>query len=358
MENSNQLFAERFKSGRKLNGMSLQDLSDKLAEIGFEISRQALHKYEQGEVMPGSEVISKLSKAMNLKPDHFFRETVVEIGEVEFRKFVHLPAKDETRIIEQTKEYLSRYLELEDIMNIKSEFKNPLSNNAINSFEEVEKAAKELRDKWKLGNDPIMNVMELLEDHHIKIVELEAGDAFDGMQTLANGNIPVIVMNNLRLKKEDRKRFTALHELAHLILKFKKNLTTSQKETFCNQFAGAVLFPREVAERELGKKRQRLDIKELGFLKKQYGISIQAIVMRLKDLEIISENYCRQFFFYLKQMNWKIDEPVEYPVKQHSNRFDQLLYRAIAEEQISMSKAAALKNMKMYEFMDISNSLE
>ncbi len=350
MESLNEIFAERFKSARKMNGLSLQDLADKLEEMNFKISKQALHKYEQGEVIPGSEIIAMLCSALLVRPDHFFRESKVEMGEIEFRKLTKLPAKEENRLIEQTKEYLSRYLELEDLIGIKSAYKNPLSAVGISTFEEVEVAAKELRSKWKLGTDPIYNALELLEDHYIKIIEVEFDDAFDGMQTLVNGNIPVIVINNGRVKKSDRKRFTAFHELAHLLLSFKKDLTHSQKETLCHQFAAAMLFPEDSVYKELGKKRQRLFIQELGNLKKQYGISIQAIVMRLKDLEVISESYCRQFFFYLRQMDWKVEEPIEYEGIEKSNRFDQLLYRALAEEQISMSKAAALKNLKLAEF--------
>ena len=44
-----QLFAERLKSARMMNGFSLQDLSDKLEN---RVSRQAIHKYENGEVFP------------------------------------------------------------------------------------------------------------------------------------------------------------------------------------------------------------------------------------------------------------------------------------------------------------------
>ena len=50
----NQLFAERMKSARMMNGLSLQDLSDKL---GNKITRQALHKYEKGDVLPDSEMM-------------------------------------------------------------------------------------------------------------------------------------------------------------------------------------------------------------------------------------------------------------------------------------------------------------
>jgi predicted HTH domain antitoxin len=77
---------------------------------------------------------------------------------------------------------------------------------------------------------------------------------------------------------------------------------------------------------------------------------MQAVVMRAKACNIITDNYTRQFFFMMNQMNWKVDEPVQYEGKEESNRFDQLIYRALAEEQISMSKAASLKNQKLAEF--------
>jgi hypothetical protein len=49
-------------------------------------------------------------------------------------------------------------------------------------------------------------------------------------------------------------------------------------------------------------------------------------------------------------MNWRVEEPVDYEGKESSNRFDQLIFRALAEEVISVSKAASLKNQKLAEF--------
>lgn len=59
------LFAERFKSARLMKGFSLQDLADALEN---QLSRQALHRYEKGEVLPDSEKIMQLSKAGNFTP--------------------------------------------------------------------------------------------------------------------------------------------------------------------------------------------------------------------------------------------------------------------------------------------------
>jgi Zn-dependent peptidase ImmA (M78 family)/DNA-binding XRE family transcriptional regulator len=342
-----QIFAERFKAARIMGGFSLQDLADKL---GNRISKQALHKYEKGEVIPDSEMIGLLSEVLNVRPEFFFREMKVELGEIEFRKLNKFSAKDENRIIEQVKDYLARYLELEEIIGISTSFKNPLEGwEEINDFAGIELAAKEVRQKWQLGIDPIFNAMELLEDNHIKVLEIEAKDGLDGMQTWVSNDIPVIVVNISRVKKDDRKRFTMMHELAHLLLPI-KHLPENKKEALCHQFAAAILFPEEAAKKELGENRNKLMVQELGALKKQYGISIQALIMRAKDLGIISESYTRQLFFFINQMGWKVDEPVDYVGVEKSNRFDQLLYRALGEELISMSKAAALKNLKLSEF--------
>ena len=89
---------------------------------------------------------------------------------------------------------------------------------------------------------------------------------------------------------------------------------------------------------------------ELANIKKQYGISMQAIVMRANECGIISDQYKNQFFFFMKQMNWRVDEPAEYQGAEESNRFEQLLFRALIEDQISMSKAASLSNRSLAKF--------
>src|SRR5690606_1494286 len=80
---SRQLFGERFKSARLLNGFSLQGLADAL---GNKVTKQALHKYEKGEVVPDSEKLSLISDALNVRPDYFFRPMAVELGPIEYRK--------------------------------------------------------------------------------------------------------------------------------------------------------------------------------------------------------------------------------------------------------------------------------
>ena len=341
------LFAERFKSARLMKGFSLQDLADALEPP---LSRQALHRYEKGEVLPDSERLIQLSKALGVTPDFFFRSTQVVLGEIEYRKLSKMPQKEAAVIKEKTKEYLSRYLELEEILGLPYAFEHPLNDfETVTTFEQVNRAAKVVRSQWELGKGPIFNVVELLEDKHIKVVKLDVNDDFDGLQTWVNVSIPVLAYNVNKTNKTDRIRFTLLHELAHLLLKF-GDVTERQKETLCHQFAGAMLLPEETIKAELGTNRNKISSFELANIKKQYGISMQAIIMRAKDCGIINENYTKQLFFLFKQMNWKVDEPFEYEGVEQSNRFEQLLFRALIEEQISISRAAALNNQSLADF--------
>lgn len=342
-----EIFAERFKSARLMKGFSLQDLADALDN---QLSRQALHRYEKGEVMPDNDKINQLSKVLNVNPDYFFRTTKVELGEISYRKLEKMSQKEASIIKEKTKEYLSRYLELEEILGLRNEFEDHLKDfGIITSYQQVNKASKLLREKWSLGNGAIFNVVEILEDKNIKVVKLDVDEDFDGLQTFVNNTIPVVAYNLKKANKPDRIRFTLLHELAHLLLKF-GNVTERQKETLCHQFAGAMLLPEETIKAELGEHRNKLSSLELANIKKQYGISMQAIIMRAKDCGIINENYTKQLFFFFKQMNWKVDEPYDYEGVEQSNRFEQLLFRALIEDHISMSKAASLNNQTLADF--------
>jgi Zn-dependent peptidase ImmA (M78 family) len=111
-----------------------------------------------------------------------------------------------------------------------------------------------------------------------------------------------------------------------------------------------MLFPKETIIKELGSSRKKLLIQELGALKQQYGISIQAMIYLAADLGIISNAYVKQFAFLMTHNGWKVTEPVQYNGIEKSGRFKQLIFRALAEELISISKAAALSNQSLIEF--------
>jgi len=342
-------FAERLKAARTMAGYSLQELAEK---INTAVSKQALGKYEQGIMKPNSEVLLAICNALKVKSDYFSREPKVNLHGIEFRKLQKLSVKENNKIVQQTIDFLERYLELEEILGIENKFTNSLSKLPIKKTHDVEELVNQLRIDWKLGTDPLFNVIELMEDHGIKVMEVEAPIEFSGMSTWVNNEIPVMVINSKLNEFLDRKRFTALHELGHLMMPQIRDFELKQKESYCHYFAGAMLMPEELFRKELGGARKKIMLNELAAIKKQYGMSYKAIIYRAKNLNIISESYCRQFMFMMANMGYRINEPVKYEGYEKSNRFSQLLSRAVAEDIISTSKAAALNNQKLAEFRD------
>jgi Zn-dependent peptidase ImmA (M78 family) len=339
-------FPKRLRNARVLNGLSLKGLSEKMGGL---VSHNAIYKYEQGDMLPDSKVLIRLAEALAVKPDYFFRPFQCEIGQIEFRKKSKLGARQIAAIREQVRDRAERYLEIESFLNIQSAFVNPLDGWVIRGGEQVEAAVERLRGAWQLGLNALPSVVDMLEDKEVKVIELEAADGFDGLAGWANSRIPVIVLNQQFTL--ERKRFTALHELAHLVLAFEEALSDKERESLCHRFAGAMLIPRETVFQELGKKRSHISIAELIPLREEYGISIQALMRRAYDLSIVSDSAYRQFCRQISPN--RMEEGLgRYVGKEHSDRFEQLVYRAAAEEIISLSKAANLFNMKLGAFRE------
>ena len=100
---------------------------------------------------------------------------------------------------------------------------------------------------------------------------------------------------------------------------------------------------------ELGKKRSKITLKELEHLKEEYGISIQALMRRARDLDIISAIKYQNFCIRVRKEGWEKLETGKYNGEEKPVRDKNLLYRAISEGIISISKAASIANVTVSE---------
>lgn len=333
----NSIVSKKIKSGRKLRSLSQQKLAD---EIG--VSKQMISKYENSISIPSSKVLIELAKALQLNVDYFFTPPTVELGTINFRKKSKLTTKRLEAIKEEVKLKLSNYLEIENILNIDNEFDISIQKRKLNAESDIESIVKEIREEWQIGFDPVHNITQLLEDQEIKIIEIaEADNLFDGMATIIDEKYAVIVINeNFPI---ERKRFTLLHELGHLILDI-PDCDLKEEEKYCNLFAAEFLFPLSNVFKEFGKNRRSVAIQELIEAQKKYGISIQAIMYRLLNADIISKNQLSNFYRQInsnKELKKVIDKE-RFETPEFSHRYKQLVYRAYSQELISASKAASL----------------
>lgn len=321
---------QRIEQARKANRMSLRSLAKKA-----EISAMAISKYERGLDMPSSGVLLRLAQALDVSIDFLFRPHTVSVQLKMYRKHAALGVKEQEAIQMRIQEWLERCLEVESFFPDERRVVDP-PVRSIQAIEQAEDIALELREDWKLGLDPIENLTQVLEDQGIKVGLVSGFEHFDSCTFMADG-IPVIVS-----KAElpgDRQRFNLGHELGHLILKVEEGL---DPESACHRFVGALLVPAQAARFELGFRRTTLDMNELYLLKHKYGMSMQAWIYRAKDLGIISENAAAKLFHRFRANGWHRQEPGEALPGEKPLRMKRLIYRALAEDLISRSKAQEL----------------
>lgn len=341
------IFSTRLKHARKLAGVSLQQLSDLLQN---KVTKQSLSKYEQGVMKPGIDILMSIAKALSVKPEYFLKQSVLELGEVSFRKRAALPRSIEDSIVEKARDYVERYLELEDLLGIHVTFKNPLKLDLIPNKEQVKQAAEKLRKEWELGTSPIPNLVEVLEMKGVKVQLVEESDHFDGFAAFSENHIPIVVINTLG-RQVERIRFTIIHELAHIILNLSNDIVQDKKlvEEYCHYFSSCFLLPESALVQRIGSSRTYIAINELIQLKEQFGISIKAIVHRLRTIGVINDTYYQKWMVYMSKKYGSKNEPGQYRGEEKKVQMEMLIYRALSEGIISFSKAASLANCSIEE---------
>jgi len=349
MENT---FGKRLSSARKMAGMSLQKLADALGNV---VTRQSLNKYEQGKMKPDSNLLINLSSVLGVPVDYFYAEPAiaVELRNPDYRKHSsRISATQKAAIEEKSKNLLERYIELETLLNLNEKpdyFR--YEKKIITSVDAVEAASK-LREKWNLGYDPIPDVVAMLEDKGYKVIEINAPDNFDGLAAEVDGSKVIVLNCGLFEGNNCRKRFTALHELAHHSLAFPEGMDHRDEERLCHVFANAVLYPSEMAKKELHNERFHFYENELILIKERWGISISAIFQTALRLGIITDFVFKNLNINYRSLGYHRDnnEPGRFLSREKPVRFLRLVYFALGKGLISTNEAAYYTGVSAWEF--------
>ncbi len=341
------MFGERLRLARKRAGLSLRDLA---ARIGNDVSAQAISKYESGKMFPSSSVLVSLGKALDVSLDFLMSDQVVELSGVEFRQHSGASASERARAESAVIDEVERHLALDEILELSGE-KNalPATRNNVGSLEEAEALAEKLRKEWCLGNDPIPSMTGLLEDKGVKVVAVDIPKKLSGFtgtvrRPKEKGDLPVIVVSTQFTI--ERRRFTLAHELAHRIIGGTKGDLKIEKAM--DRFAAAFLIPAEHLRAEVRGARDALPpYSEIVRLKHLYGVAAAAILMRLKDIGILSEATV-SYAFQTYARAWRTAEPMPLEAKgpfgqlEKPTRFERSVYWALADRLISLPHAADL----------------
>lgn len=336
---------ERLKMARRLAGMSLQAVADQV-----KLSRMAISKYENEQMLPSSDVLIRLAQTLGQPVEFFLRGPAVPTVTPVYRGRATLRGKHEAAVVAQLQEWVERYWAVESLyppgefaaFTYPKGFPYP-----VTTFAEIEDAADALRAAWGLGDAPIDNLTELLEDQGIKVGVVTGNDHFDACLFELENGVPVMAFK--AAIPGDRQRFCLAHELGHLMLGIQATL---DPEKAAHRFAGAFLVPAAAAYRELGPRRQNLGMHELHLLKHKYGLSMQAWVYRARDLGIVDEMTAVRLFKQFRQNGMHRQEPGDPLPPEEPQRLTRLVLRALAEDVISRSRAAELLGMPWLDFLE------
>lgn len=337
------MIGHRLRIARSAAGLSLRGLAD---AMGGMVSPQAIGKYERDEDMPGSRILIALAVALGVTEDYLLSEDEIALEGVDFRKKASSSAREEAVLEARTIHMLERYLALEDLLQLRSvDWEQPRSAPyPVADLRDAEDAARSVRDEWGLGNDPIPNLAELLEERGVKVMSLDLDDV-DGLaaRVRRRGRDAARVIVIKRSTWSERKRFNLAHELGHMVMSVTGKL---DEEKAAHRFAGAFLMPADELRAEVGANRSSISLGELVALKERFGVSIQALAFRCKDLGIINQAAFSRLFAIFTERGWRkfpYEEPATMkPELEEPKRFERLCYRALAEGVIGESRAAEL----------------
>ena len=291
----------RIRNARMARGFTITELSEYL-----DITKQALSQYELGHSSPSGEVFMKIVNKLKFPTAYYFKPlpTNTPKGTVFYRSLkstAQLSRDMQSSRLDMQEDifnYVQEYLEFPKV-NLPNIDNISLDNLDV---EDVEEIASRLRSHWGLGNGPISNVTTLLENNGFIISKMRFDDLNVDAYSQWRGECPFIVVGADK-EAAGRLRFNLMHEVGHLIMH--KWVTPSDLQTKLKQIeneahrlSSAFLLPRETFTREV----MSTSLNHFVELKKRWNVSIQAMIKRCEDLEILSEN---QVLYLRKQISAK-----------------------------------------------------
>lgn len=304
----------RLKAARQYNGMTISEVAQAL-----HITNQSVSQFENNKVDPKNENVFLLSNLLGFPREYFYESDNLEvtIGNTYFRSLASTSKKERNSQVEKVRLLVKIY------EGIQTYIRFPQFDLEQQDSTNPEELAKYVRGKWGLENKPIYNLIDIMEKHGIIISNAfeknSSIDAYSHVEVLGKQMVPIVVLGyetNIF-----RQQFNAAHELGHILTDGMYELEELSKaeyrdmEKFMNQFAGALLMPKDLLLNDL-MGRWKLDISYYIELKKKYRVSAQALIVRANQIGAITAN---QYQYLMKQMshnNYRKNEPLDdsYPL--------------------------------------------
>lgn len=290
-----------FQSERLSQILAVRRLTQAQLASMVGVSPATMSKWRSGSQAPEREALDRLAGVVNVTPEWFTRLPTAKVTPPLFRSnasaHVVARAKLEARMewAQDIAVALEEFVDFPALNLPTRKFSDP---EAITS-EEIEQAACQCRDMWRLGRGAIQDLALAVEGAGVILVREETEIAqIEGLSAWSEVLDRPLILLSADKDNGYRSRFDLAHELGHLILHRHIQRPTErerhkQLELQAHRFAGAFLLPAETFAAEV---RMPVTLDDLLLLKRRWGVSVAAMVMRLRALRILDEEGAQALF--------------------------------------------------------------
>lgn len=310
----------RIKDGRVLMGVTQTQLA-----AATQLQQPLVSMFERGERGPSPAHLEAIGAALGLPLSFFDQHPLSGPGtSPDFRKMKTAKSRDS----EQARQLFREAFRVTEQLLDGSGYPKPAmpvvdDTDAELTIDRIEEIAQETRAMWGLdGESPIRHLVRTMERRGIVVCPIvlpsDGDEPLYGEDRLQHfgasywlGVAEPALIALFPGSSGDRDRFTAAHEAGHIVLHtFRAGTEADVKEYEANIFAGALLAP----ERALaGAFDEHMTLKPLAQLKATWGVSMQALVMRGRQLGLISSERAQALFRQISARGWRKNEPVHVP---------------------------------------------
>ena len=194
-------------------------------------------------------------------------------------------------------------------------------------------AARRLRSAWGYGEQPIGNMIDLLEAKGVRVFSLSENTKTVDAFSCWRNEVPYIFLNTF--KSAEHSRLDAAHELGHLCLHKHGGARQIAVEAEANAFAASFLMPADDV------KARVLHVNALSQVRRakvRWGVSLSALTYRLSKLNVLTEWQARRFFIEISRLGYRTEEPD--PMPRESSLVWQTVFRDLWKRRITKEDVA------------------
>ena len=293
----------RLTQARRLVGMTKKAVADTLG-----VSSVAVGQWEAGTHPPRPDHVGGLSDSLGVSAAFFAAGRPyarLESSAAHFRSLRKTPAIQRAKAIAFTEQVWELVFALEKRVQLPAVDLPGFSAGEVNKDDmptAPAEAAQELRRRWSLGTGRIPQLVRTMERHGIVVTLTPfAGSATKNVDAFSTSHLPrpVVVLTPDRANDVYRHRFTAAHELGHLLLHPDAAPGDPLQEREADAFAAELLTPAAVITPLLP---TRMDLHVLDRLSKEWGVAVESLIYRCREVGAISEPAYRRAFQRLNQL--------------------------------------------------------